>query len=352
MRRVFAAIVLGLFFCGPVSAQSALERLEKLFAPPQKSQETKPVPPPIESAPKPGYLGAVIDDIKDAKSGVTVLKVNPGGPADKAGLRPGDTLQKEDGEVIKNLEHLATVMGKKIPGDKIRFTIERGASVQAAEVTLGASRESSGALPPPKTNPLPPPIGLNNPLDPLGVEPNRVASRVKLGVRVVPLTEAHRQKYGLAVRRGTVVEYVSPGSLADQAGIPVGAVIVSFDGRRVDDPVELVNMVQTIRPNQEVDVNYYIGNRLHSAQLRMDGQGSDVIGAYNRPDPAPAPAQDDGKSPVLRLAERALGRLGNSNPGNEPRDNQLIYRVSELEAEVAQLKAQLKQLQDKINSKP
>ncbi|PHS10427.1 MAG: hypothetical protein COA78_11375 [Blastopirellula sp.] len=350
MRRVFVAIVLGLFFCGSVSAQSALERLEKLFAPPQTTEETKPVPVPVESAPKAGYLGAVIDDIKDAESGVTVIKVNPDGPAEQAGLRAGDTLQRVDGVVIKNLEHLATVMSKKKPGDKVGFTVMRGTAVEASEVTLGQPRKPAAVLPPPVANTLPPPV-TPNPLDPLGVEPKPVAPRAKLGVRVVPLTEAHRQQYGLAVRRGTVVEFVSPDSVADRAGIPVGAVIVSFDGRRVDDPVELVNMVQNARTDKEVDVNFYVGNRLHSAQLRMDGQASNVIGAYNPPLAAPVP--DNGRPPVLRLAERAFERFGVAPiAGGVPRDSQLIQRVSELEAEVAFLKAQLKQLQAQIKSKP
>jgi serine protease Do len=55
--------------------------------------------------------------------GLEVGPVFPGGPADRAGLRPGDVLLKVDGEKLESWEPL---FSKIRPGTSLKLTVKRG----------------------------------------------------------------------------------------------------------------------------------------------------------------------------------------------------------------------------------
>ncbi|MQA96371.1 MAG: PDZ domain-containing protein [Streptosporangiales bacterium] len=65
--------------------------------------------------------------------------VVPGGPADKAGLRPGDVITKIDGKSVEAADELIVEIRKHKPGDKVKLTYQRGGSTSEAELTLGSS---------------------------------------------------------------------------------------------------------------------------------------------------------------------------------------------------------------------
>jgi serine protease Do len=57
--------------------------------------------------------------------GIEIESVAKGGPAEKAGLRPGDVIKKMDGRRLKNWDELrSTVQGRK-PGDVVTLTVLR-----------------------------------------------------------------------------------------------------------------------------------------------------------------------------------------------------------------------------------
>jgi putative serine protease PepD len=66
--------------------------------------------------------------------------VTPGGPAAKAGLRPGDIIVAADGERITSPEELIVAIRKRAPGDKITLTYLRGGKRHTTTVTLGSAR--------------------------------------------------------------------------------------------------------------------------------------------------------------------------------------------------------------------
>ncbi|MEU8341223.1 putative serine protease PepD [Actinomadura meyerae] len=61
-----------------------------------------------------------------------------GGPADKAGLKPGDVITKVDGRPIEDATDLIAQIRSRAPGDRITVTYERGGKEATAQVTLGA----------------------------------------------------------------------------------------------------------------------------------------------------------------------------------------------------------------------
>ncbi|WP_435833306.1 S1C family serine protease [Streptomyces chengbuensis] len=71
---------------------------------------------------------------KDGASSVTA-----GGPAAKAGIRPGDVITKVDGQRVHNGEELIVKIRAHRPGDRLELTVLRDGKEQTRAVTLGSS---------------------------------------------------------------------------------------------------------------------------------------------------------------------------------------------------------------------
>ncbi|MFF9085681.1 S1C family serine protease [Streptomyces sp. NPDC014991] len=69
--------------------------------------------------------------------------VESGGPADKAGLKPGDLISKLDDHVIDSGPTLIGEIWTHKPGDKVTVTYKRGGQEHTAELTLGARQGDS-----------------------------------------------------------------------------------------------------------------------------------------------------------------------------------------------------------------
>ncbi len=89
--------------------------------------------------------------------GVIVQSVVEDGPADKAGIRAGDTtatiegvevglggdiITEIDGKKITEMEEVIEIVNSKNPGDEIELTVVRGDQTKTATVTLGERPES------------------------------------------------------------------------------------------------------------------------------------------------------------------------------------------------------------------
>ncbi|MFD3569518.1 trypsin-like peptidase domain-containing protein [Streptomyces sp. NPDC058671] len=72
---------------------------------------------------------------KDGSASVT-----PGGPAARAGLRPGDVITKVDGQRVHNGEELIVKIRAHRPGDRLELTLTRGGEELTKTLTLGSSQ--------------------------------------------------------------------------------------------------------------------------------------------------------------------------------------------------------------------
>ena len=87
---------------------------------------------PPERKPR-GFLGMELAE----DDGVTVKSVLPGGPADKAGLKAGDKIEKIGKTKIDLISDVTRLTGKLQGGDELPVTVTRGGSETKATVTLG-----------------------------------------------------------------------------------------------------------------------------------------------------------------------------------------------------------------------
>ncbi|HJQ44511.1 MAG TPA: trypsin-like peptidase domain-containing protein [Jatrophihabitantaceae bacterium] len=72
------------------------------------------------------------------EQGAYLEQVVAGGPAAKAGLRPGDVVVAAGGKAVPSYDQLVVVVQNHKPGDAITVTYYRGAGKHTARVTLGS----------------------------------------------------------------------------------------------------------------------------------------------------------------------------------------------------------------------
>ncbi|MGW0534721.1 S1C family serine protease [Streptomyces sp. NPDC003032] len=96
-------------------------------------------------------IGASVSLRQDSSDGATISQegangsqaVTPNGPADKAGLKPGDVIKKLDDTVIDSGPTLIGQIWTHKPGDTVKITYERGGKEHTVDVTLGQRKGDS-----------------------------------------------------------------------------------------------------------------------------------------------------------------------------------------------------------------
>ena len=73
----------------------------------------------------------------DVDAGVAVLDVIEGGPADRAGLVPGDVIIEFGGEQLETAEDLLAALRQELPGNTVSLTVLRDGERGPVDVTLG-----------------------------------------------------------------------------------------------------------------------------------------------------------------------------------------------------------------------
>jgi S1-C subfamily serine protease len=84
-----------------------------------------------------GATGATV--LAGLEVGAYVKQVSPGGPAAKAGLKPGDVIIVADGQVVQSFDQLTVIVEQHKPGDRISVTYypKDSSTKVTTSVTLG-----------------------------------------------------------------------------------------------------------------------------------------------------------------------------------------------------------------------
>jgi Do/DeqQ family serine protease len=165
--------------------------------------------------------------LKDVR-GVLVNSVTPGGPGDKAGLKPGDIILKLNGKDVNDTNELRNAIAGTAPGTEVTLMIQRNGSQQDIKAKLGeltpeavrtANQGGGGA-------------GEDN--------------TSKLGLTVAPMDrETARQLQLPPDTQGLVVESVDPAGPAAQAGVEAGYVIQEVNRQKVRSVEDLRKSLQS-----------------------------------------------------------------------------------------------------------
>ncbi|WP_374521787.1 Do family serine endopeptidase [Hydrogenophaga sp.] len=150
--------------------------------------------------------------------GALVAEIEPGSPADKAGLRPGDVILRLGDEPIHEVADLPAAVGQAQPGDRVALALWR--ERRSLNVTL----ELTDARAP-------------------GQRPTDTAQTrqdTRLGLLIRPLTPREQRAHDGA--HGLLIEGVS--GAAELAGVEVGDLLVGLNGHPVDSAEQVKAEVQ------------------------------------------------------------------------------------------------------------
>jgi len=173
-----------------------------------------------------GRIGVLIQDVTaqlaesfglDRPRGALVSSVEPGGPADKAGIKPGDVILAVNGQTIERYGELSSRISNSKPGSEVRLSVWRNRTeaqldVHVALLNEREERTASRSLP--------------------GRGSDQAA---KLGLTVRPLTPDEKQQ---AQTEGSLIVEQAGGPAA-AAGVQPGDVILGVNGKSVRSLSEL-----------------------------------------------------------------------------------------------------------------
>ena len=171
-----------------------------------------------------------------ASGGVIVGVVVPNGGAAKAGLKPGDILVTIDGRHIKDGDDLVDDISSRRVGSSVQIGYLRDGTQHTASVTIvDRAKTYADVTGSQQENQEP---------------PQSDAGQGKLGITVqaIPAQVATR----LGVPGAVAVTSVTPGSFADDIGLPQGAIIVEINKQPVTDQASYNAIVTRLKSGDDV----------------------------------------------------------------------------------------------------
>ncbi len=167
-----------------------------------------------------GYLGvqiqAVTPDLAksfnlEAEKGALISDVIKDSPADKAGLKAGDVVLEFDGKKIGEFNELPRIVAATPVDRKTKIVVYRdGKRLDLPIIVTRLKDGDTGTV----------------------ASDDKVSE--KLGLVVQELNKQLADRLGLKEGKALVITEVKPGSLAEDAGISAGSLIVEINGQRPD----------------------------------------------------------------------------------------------------------------------
>lgn len=160
---------------------------------------------------RPAWLGIEVQDLSDklaellkipVKKGVIITEIEPGSPADEAGIKRGDVICKMGDREIKDSYDFREALDEYTADDDIKIEYFRRGSKNPLKTALRA-RE-------------------------FPLELAEKFARKKIGINVAENSPALANRMGLPIDKGVVVLRVNPGSPADNVGLARGDIIIKI----------------------------------------------------------------------------------------------------------------------------
>ncbi len=169
-------------------------------------------------------------------SGVTIANVTPNGPADKAGLKTGDTIVSVNGKTVKTGDELVAEISSLKPGTEAKLGYIRNGKDSTAEVTIAdrsklfASRlgdqEEGGEQAKPQES--------------------------KFGITVRGITQDMADRYKLPSTKGVIVQDVKPDGFGENSGLARGDVILEINKQPVNSEADYRKIESQAKSGQDV----------------------------------------------------------------------------------------------------
>ena len=168
-----------------------------------------------------------------APYGIIIESVEPGAPAAKAGLQPGDVITEVNGQAVRTGTDLVDPIAQTPVGQKVKLTYVRDRQKRELTVTV----EDRSKIFPPGTA--------------RGNQPDEIGP-AEFGLRVEELTPELSRRLGMEERKGVIVAQVEPASFADDLGFQPRDIIVELNREPVASLAEYRRAVGKLKPGHSV----------------------------------------------------------------------------------------------------
>ncbi|WP_343226169.1 DegQ family serine endoprotease [Luteimonas sp. BDR2-5] len=194
-----------------------------------------------------GQVGVIVEPItREAVEGfglpdtrgALVNSVQPGSPAEKAGIEPGDVIRAVDGTAINTSSDLPPLIGNKAPGTRVKLSVLRDGRTREFDVTLSQLDEQLAGATPSR--------GAQD-----RAAPSSPQAANALGITGRDLEPAQRRQYGLPDGEGVLIAGVGRGAAAS-AGIAPGDVVLRVGRTPVESAAALERALQGVKPGDTV----------------------------------------------------------------------------------------------------
>lgn len=177
-----------------------------------------------------GRIGVYIQDLTkelaesfeiDQRQGILVSQVMEGSAAEKGGLIQGDVIIKLNGDPVESVAAFRNRIAMTRPGTTIDLELVRQGKTRQHKLVVDVMEAEEQVAAQTPTDELP-----------------------QLGLRLQKLTPELAEQFGYEAGRGVLVVEVEPGSLAARAGIERGALIEEVNRVAVQEPEQVVSLVE------------------------------------------------------------------------------------------------------------
>jgi serine protease Do len=169
-----------------------------------------------------------------APYGVVIEGVQPGSPAEKAGLKGGDVITAVNGQPVKSGNDLVNPISLAAIGSKVKINYVRD-----------RTQKETSAVVEDRTHVFPNAAGR------MGEQPGESAPP-EFGLHVQELTPDRGRQIGMDGTKGVMVSEVEPASFADDLGFARGDVIVEVNRESVATVDEYRKAVAKLKPGNNV----------------------------------------------------------------------------------------------------
>ncbi len=237
-----------------------------------------------------GWLGVSIGE--DEKGNVGLIEVEKDSPAEEAGLEEGDVIREFDGKTVNSSEMLVTEVRKRKPGDTITIKIEREDKTQKVKVTLGEYtrqdifKEFEVKFPTlfrvpesfPSEEGVPRVFRFPEEGKVPGVKTQRwfpFESRKFIGIYLEELNEELSAYFGFQDGVGILISRIEEDSPAEKAGLKVGDLVISADGKRVQSIENLVGLIQDKEKGSTIRLEILRDKKKMTVDVEVDEEDMD-----------------------------------------------------------------------------
>jgi serine protease Do len=221
-----------------------------------------------------GYMGATIQNVTpeiadslgiSGKKGALIAEIVPGGPADKAGLQPGDVVLALNGQPVSSNSELTRLVAQVHTGDIMHLQVLRDGKTRTVDIKSGV-RPSEKDLNKSDNDNSDDQDDKNSPTAPH-------AAPSAIGMTFVPLDEAAHRRFSIpADVRGVVIDSVTATSDAGKKGIRRGDVVIRAGDRAATAPADVIAAVDAAKREKRPSVllQVYHGGRNAFVPIKIE----------------------------------------------------------------------------------